>query len=96
MTAMGHEDAFPALRVSARCRFSQGTLAETRGNGQDAPTLDLGETGGGPGKVQASTTSGTNLPASFRTEEQRQNEAAAADYSSDRHRDGKSPQDGRR
>jgi len=26
---MGHEDAFPRPRLSARCRFSQGTLAGT-------------------------------------------------------------------
>jgi hypothetical protein len=34
---MGHEDAFPPPRLSARYRFSQGTLARTRGNGRDAP-----------------------------------------------------------
>jgi hypothetical protein len=34
---MGHEDAFPRSRLSARCRFSQGTFAGTRGNGRDAP-----------------------------------------------------------
>jgi len=33
----GHEDAFPRPRLSARCRFSQGTFAGTRGNGRDAP-----------------------------------------------------------
>src|SRR5580698_1834096 len=32
----GHEDAFPRPRLSARCRFSQGTFAGTRGNGRDA------------------------------------------------------------
>ena len=37
MTAQGHEDAFPRLRLSARCRFSQGTFAGTWGNGRDAP-----------------------------------------------------------
>jgi hypothetical protein len=35
--AMGHEDAFPRPRLSARCRFSEGTFAERRGNGRDAP-----------------------------------------------------------
>ena len=34
---MGHEDAFPTSRLSARCRFSQETFAGTRGNGRDAP-----------------------------------------------------------
>jgi hypothetical protein len=34
---MGHEDAFPRPRVSARCRFSQPTFAGTPGNGRDAP-----------------------------------------------------------
>src|SRR5260370_24652657 len=33
----GHEDAFPRPRLSARCRFSQGTFAGTWGNGRDAP-----------------------------------------------------------
>ena len=37
----GHEDAFPRPRLSARCRFSQGTFAETLGNGRDAPTADI-------------------------------------------------------
>jgi hypothetical protein len=35
--AVGHEDAFPEPRLSARCRFSQGTFAGTLGNGRDAP-----------------------------------------------------------
>src|ERR1700747_1619578 len=35
--ASGHEDAFPRPRLSARCRFSQGTFAGKRGNGRDAP-----------------------------------------------------------
>jgi hypothetical protein len=34
---MGHEDAFPRPRLSAHCRFSQGTFAGTGGNGRDAP-----------------------------------------------------------
>jgi hypothetical protein len=38
---MGHVDAFPRPRLSARCRFSQGTFAGTRGNGRDAPIPDL-------------------------------------------------------
>jgi hypothetical protein len=37
MAASGHEDAFPRPRLSARCRFSQGTFAGTWGNGRDAP-----------------------------------------------------------
>ena len=35
--ASGHEDPFPRPGPSARCRFSQGTFAGTRGNGRDAP-----------------------------------------------------------
>jgi hypothetical protein len=31
---MGHEDAFPRPRLSARCRFSQGTFAGTRATGE--------------------------------------------------------------
>ena len=38
---MGHEDAFPPSRLSVRCGFSQGTFAETHGNGRDAPVPDL-------------------------------------------------------
>ena len=34
MAASGHEDAFPRPMLSARCRFSQGTFAGTRGNGR--------------------------------------------------------------
>jgi hypothetical protein len=37
---LGQEDAFPRPRLSARCRFSQGTFAGTRGNGRDAPIPD--------------------------------------------------------
>ena len=36
-TAVGHEDAFPRPRLSARYRFSQGTFAGRRGNARDAP-----------------------------------------------------------
>ena len=41
MTGVGHEDAFPRPRLSARCRFSQGTFAGIQGNGRvpDLPTL---------------------------------------------------------
>ena len=35
--ALGHEGAFPPPRLSARCRFSQGTFAGRRGNGRGAP-----------------------------------------------------------
>ena len=38
---MGHEDAFSRPRLSARCRFSQGTFAGKWGNGRDAPTPDV-------------------------------------------------------
>ena len=37
---MGHQDTFLRPRLSARYRFSQGTFARTRGNGQDAPESD--------------------------------------------------------
>jgi len=37
MTPMGHEERFPPPRLSACCRFSQGTFAGVRGNGRDAP-----------------------------------------------------------
>jgi hypothetical protein len=37
MGVLGQQDAFPRPRLSARCRFSQGTFAGTRGNGRDAP-----------------------------------------------------------
>jgi len=40
-SGMGHEDAFPRPRLSARYRFSQGTFAGTRGNGPEAPIPDL-------------------------------------------------------
>ena len=40
-SGMGHEDAFPRPRLSARCWFSQGTFAGTWGNGRDAPIPDL-------------------------------------------------------
>src|SRR5580692_8811868 len=40
-SALGHEDAFPRPRLSARCWFSQGTFAGTWGNGRDAPIPDL-------------------------------------------------------
>jgi hypothetical protein len=34
---LGHEDQFPPLSLSARCRFGQETFAGVRGNGRDAP-----------------------------------------------------------
>src|SRR5258708_35361638 len=46
MSAWGHEDAFPRPRLSARCRFSQGTFAGTWGNGRDAPTAVIGRSTG--------------------------------------------------
>jgi hypothetical protein len=36
-SAVGHEDAFPRPRLSARCRLGKATFAGTPGNGQDAP-----------------------------------------------------------
>jgi hypothetical protein len=39
---IGHQDAFPRPRLSARFRFSQGTLAGTRNNGRNAPIADRG------------------------------------------------------
>src|SRR4029077_1748957 len=39
-SGLGHEDAFPRPRLSACCRFRQGTFAGTRGNGRDAPKAD--------------------------------------------------------
>ena len=39
--SLGHEDAFPRPRLSARCRFSQRTFAGTWGNGRDAPTTAI-------------------------------------------------------
>jgi hypothetical protein len=41
MTGTGHEDAFPRPRLSARCRFTQGTFAGTLGSGRDAPTAGI-------------------------------------------------------
>src|ERR1700730_11919042 len=41
MAAPGHEDAFPRPRANGRCRVGQGTIAGTRGNGEDAPTADV-------------------------------------------------------
>jgi len=37
LRATRHQDAFMGRRLSARYRFSQGTLAGARGNGRDAP-----------------------------------------------------------
>jgi hypothetical protein len=34
VTGLGHEDAFPQPRLSARYRFSQGTFAGTRATGE--------------------------------------------------------------
>jgi hypothetical protein len=41
MAALGQEDQFPRPRLNGRYRFSQGTLAGTRGNGRDAPKAAL-------------------------------------------------------
>src|SRR5205807_680717 len=40
-SAMGHEDAFPRPRLSARCAFSKKTFAGTGSYGEDAPIADL-------------------------------------------------------
>jgi hypothetical protein len=37
VTGTGHEERFPATRLSARCGFRKETIAETRCNGRDAP-----------------------------------------------------------
>jgi hypothetical protein len=37
----GHEDQFTPPSLGDRCRFSQGTLARTHGNGRDAPIPDI-------------------------------------------------------
>ena len=34
---MGHEERFLPRRLNARCRFTQGTFANTHGNAKDAP-----------------------------------------------------------
>ena len=44
MTGTGHEERFPATRLSARCGFRKETIAETRCNGRDAPIADLHST----------------------------------------------------
>jgi hypothetical protein len=36
MSAAGHEDAFPLLKMSVGYRFSKPTLTATLGNGEDA------------------------------------------------------------
>ena len=46
----GHEDAFPRPSLSARCRFSQGTFAGTRGNGRDAPIAGIHNSGSAIGE----------------------------------------------
>ncbi len=38
---MGHEEAFPLLKLSVGEPFSKPTLATTLGNGEDAPSPDL-------------------------------------------------------
>ena len=40
MTEMGHEERFPATRLSAGYGFRKETLAGTRRNGRDAPLPD--------------------------------------------------------
>jgi len=46
---MGHEDAFPRLRLSARCRFGQATFSGTHGNERDAPIAAVCRTSGTEG-----------------------------------------------
>ena len=43
---MGHQDAFLRPRLSARYRFSQGTLAGMWGKGRDAPVNEPAFAGG--------------------------------------------------
>jgi hypothetical protein len=44
MAVEGQEDQFPRPRLNGRYRFSQGTLAGTRGNGRDAPKAAIDPT----------------------------------------------------
>jgi hypothetical protein len=37
MAAMGHEDRFPLIGLSAGCRFRKETIAGMHGNERDAP-----------------------------------------------------------
>jgi hypothetical protein len=41
MTEKGHQQRLPPPRLSGRCGFGEGTFAETRGNGEDAPKAVL-------------------------------------------------------
>jgi hypothetical protein len=41
---MGHEDAFPRPRLSARCRFGKATFGGTHGNEKDAPIPAIRQT----------------------------------------------------
>jgi hypothetical protein len=56
---MGHEDVFPPPRLSGRCRFSQGTFAGTRGNGEDAPIQAV------RGEIEWARLPDADLPVSF-------------------------------
>ena len=57
---MGHEDQFTPSSLGDRCRFSQGTLARTHGNGRDAPKADL------PGLAErAFEAARTRIPAGY-------------------------------
>ena len=56
---LGHQDAFLQPRPNDRYRLSQGTLAGTRGNGENAPIADRGGLKRGR---QQSTHSGRSLP----------------------------------
>ena len=42
MTASGHEERFRPASLSGRCRLGEAILAETRGNGRDAPVIGIG------------------------------------------------------
>ena len=42
-SGMGHEDAFPPTTLNNRSRLGKPTFAGTRGNEQDAPTVDIPE-----------------------------------------------------
>src|SRR6516165_8808163 len=67
-SAMGHEERFPATRLSAGYEFRKETLAATRRNGRDAPIPVVhrteierqGSTQSGPPKI---ATAGSPFPA---------------------------------
>src|SRR5690242_19517640 len=45
---LGNEDAFPRPRLSARCRFRQGTFGGMHGSDADAPKVAVSRIGEAP------------------------------------------------